>query len=171
MAAHEFLQFQNFWRIQTEVTSNLIAFDIPMPKCTAKEACLIWGVRVNWNLSATDIRHRLWLSKEPSERFLGVEINAFEDSDIFYFLSFFRTIDGASGVSEGPNVDQIIYPKPFVYPYERLRAAAQTTSTGSLPNFHISIMYTIESVNAKQLTAITVRRGTVRHAREQGPEP
>jgi len=121
--------------------------------------------------SEADINHRLWISQEPNDRMLGRQTDEFEWNALLYHAILWRTIDGASGETAifSQHTEQFSHAVP--YPYDKLRAGADTQNSGALPNILITIRYTIETINLKQLTAISIRRGTVRHARAQGPEP
>jgi len=169
MPGHEFLQTVVYHLIPGGNTDDNIR-DIQMPKCGPSQMCNIWGIRTTWNQSATDIRWRLWFSLEPKDVFRLVDVDDSYMNDVFHNVIVFRTIDSASGVSEGPNEDTVIFPLPFAYPYDKLRVMSDATSAGAGAQWVITIYYTIEVITRAQLTAITVRRGTTRHAREGGPE-
>jgi len=169
---HEFMQFINYIvSFQPSSAIPVHLFDIPMPKCTPKEMCLIHAFETIWDMSANDIRIELWASLEPSDRILFIDTHTKHQQDIFYSARLWRSIDGASGVSSHTQNWITYYNHPVPYPYEKLRIGVRTTSAATGLAVDVRIHYTIEPISAKQLTAITLRRGTVRHARPQGPEP
>ena len=141
-------------------------FDIPMPKCTPKEICNIQKVSTVFDASPNGIRWQLLLSLEPKDRFLLNNVHTAVMNDVFYKKLFFRI-----SASVEANHSESFVDFPFAYPYETLRMGLQQSSVATGSTWNILIYYTIEAIDTKQLTAITIRRGTVRHARPQGPEP
>ncbi len=164
----EFLQTLMYQFSGTATGADI--FDVPMPRCNPKEICLIQGVRIAWDMTANDIQWRLILSLEPKDQFTKRDVFRHLDTDWFYYLRVINDLN-TEGMADRTRVDQIIFPLPFAYPYKNLRAFTNTTNGSAGYDWWIQIFYTIEALDKRQLTAITVRRGTVRHAREQGPEP
>jgi len=167
MSSRQFLQsVMHNW--QTLAQSAIQLRDIQMPKCGPNRICNIWGIRVTWDQTAFEIRWRLFLSLEPSDRFEDVDVDGAYLNDIFYRLNVLMDAL-TSGVADAPRESTVMFPIPFAYPYEKLRAG-NDASTGVAADWHIQILYTIDEITSRQLTAITVRRGTTRHARPGGPE-
>lgn len=141
--------------------------DIQMPKCGPKQICNIWGITTAFDNSSNNIRWVLLLSKEPSDRFTRHAIHTAYMNDVFYY----RAVWTLSGGRFQEGKEDTWYPYPIAYPYDRMRAGTRTSSIATGTTWNIIIHYTIEAISKEQLTAITIRRGTVAHARAQGPEP
>jgi len=141
--------------------------DIQMPKCGALEICNIWGVTTIFDSSSNNIRWVIMLSKEPSDRFTRDTVHNSYMNDVFYY----RNVWTLSGGRFQSGLKNTWYPYPIAFPYDRMRYATRTSSVATGTTWNIILHYTIESITKAQLTALTVRRGTVAHARGQGPEP
>jgi len=145
--------------------------DIQMPKCSPQEICLIRGVRVSWEMTANNIRWRLLMSQEPNDRFNTIDIDQAYMKDVFYYLSIFRVVNGNSGFDPGKSFDTVWFPYAIPYPFDRLRVGSDSTSAATGRDWIIQVYYTVEQIPKGQITALAIRRGTIRHAREGGPEP
>ncbi len=168
MPHREYLQFVNYNISYTTGGNNILdLFDIPMPLCGPKEICNIKGVTTVFDGSATGVRWRLWLSLEPKDRFLNTNVHTQTMNDVFYYKVHWNI----ANVTSSDMNHTIMYPDPIAYPYDKMRMAVTQSGTGAGATWNVIIYYTIEPIEPKQLTAITIRRGTVKHAREQGPEP
>lgn len=167
MPHQEYLQVVNYNLNFTPPDTGQILFDIPMPLCGPKQICNIHAVETVHDASSTGIRWALLLSMEPNDRFLKENIHTQSMNDVFYK----RIVWNLAGTSLPPMNHRANYPYPIAYPYERMRLGVRQSSIATGSTWNILIFYTIEAISAQQLTAITVRRGTVKHAREQGPEP
>ncbi len=170
MAHQEFLQNINYV-FQGPAATAMTLRDVQMPHCSPRQMCLIQGVRVVWEMTANNIRWRLYMSREPNDRFLNRDTDQHFTSETFYSLSVFRVVNGNSGFDPGKSFDTVWFPHPIPYPYEKLRIGSDSTSGATGRDFTITIYYTVEGVTAKEITALAVKRGTSAHAREQGPEP
>ncbi len=161
------MQVVNYNLSFTPPNTGQILFDIPMPQCGPKQICNIHAVETVHDSSSTGIRWVLLLSKEPSDRFLKENVHTQSMNDVFYK----RVVWNLANTHLPPNNHRADYPYPIAYPYDRMRMGVRQSSIATGSTWNILIFYTIEAISAQQLTAITVRRGTVKHAREQGPEP
>ena len=107
------------------------------------------------------------LSLEPDDRFLRENVHQQVMNDVFYK----RVVWNLSGTSLPDQNHRSNYAYPFPFPYETMRMGLRQSSIATGSTWNILIYYTIEPITAEQLTAITIRRGTIAHARAQGPEP
>ena len=162
----EYLQVLNFNISYTPVVTTVELHDIPMPKCSNRQICNIHAVETVHDASSTGIRWVLLLSLDPSDQFQRDNAHHQESNDTFYKRVHWQI----SGAFAPPNNHRSNYPYPFPYPYEKMRMGLRQSSLATGSTWNILIYYTIESITPAQLTAITIRRGTVKHAREQGPE-
>jgi len=145
---------------------ELVLFDIEMPHCGPRQICNLHMVETVHDNSNTNIRWVLLLSLEPKDRFLRDNVHTAYSNDTFYKRVFWSQ---TSGIPQRDHTAR--YPYPIAYPYETMRLGLRQSSVGTGSTWNILIFYTIERIDKDQLTAITVRRGTVKHARGQGPEP
>ena len=157
----------HFTRSIVPPDTNLVLFDIQMPKCSPKQICNIHQIQTIHDGSSSGIRWSIMASLDPNTRFVENALNDTYKNDVFYYKIIWTISNSGTHGSDAPTH----YPYPIAYPYEKMRWATITSSVATGTKWDILIFYTIEPIDAKQLTAITLRRGTVRHAREQGPEP
>lgn len=171
MPHREFLQIVHFALNFNAADTNLLLFDIEMPKCGPKEICLIHQVDALWDSSSFGFRRTLLLSREPSDTFPRHNVDHQYQNDLIFKSVWWTVNSSSSGAWSYIARDYVKFSYPIPYPYERMRGGVQISNIAAGITVDISIYYTIEGIDAKQLTAITIRRGTVRHARAQGPEP
>ncbi len=167
MPHKEYLQLVHHVRNLIPPDALLRIFDIQMPKCGPREICNIHMITTVFDASATGLRWTIMASLEPSDLFTKHTVHSAYENDVFYF----RVVWTLGSTGRGPDEHTIYYPHPIAFPYEKMRWADQQSSIGAGVNWDILIYYTIEPIDTSQLTAITIRRGTVRHARPGGPEP
>ncbi len=151
----------------TPADTGLNLFDVQMPKCGPREICNIHRIETPLDRSANNIRWVIMASLEPRDRFERDGVHTQYQNDVFYKKVYFSL---ATGTFNDANLWSD-YPFPIAFPYEKMRWATRTSSVATGTTWDIIIFYTIEPIDPKQLTAITIRRGTVKHARAQGPEP
>lgn len=166
MPHQEYLQVLHYNISFVPPDTGLVLFDIPMPKCGPKQICNIHKVTTIHDASANGIRWVLLLSLEPNDRFLRDNVHTQVMNDVFY-----KRVQWNLTQMHARMMHTEDYPYPIAFPYEKMRMGLRQSSVATGSTWNILIFYTIESISAQQLTAITLRRGTVRHAREQGPEP
>lgn len=145
--------------------TNVVLFDIPMPRCTPREICNIHMVTTVFDASANGIRWVLLLSQEPDDRFIKDNRHTATMNDVFY-----KRVQWNLAMMESTAMHTAKYPYPIAYPYMTLRLGLRQSSLATGSTWNVVIFYTVEPIDSSQLTAITIRRGTTRHAREGGPE-
>jgi len=161
----EYLQVIDFNINFVPPDTSMQTLDIQMPLCTPKQICNIHKVTTVHDNSSNGIRWTILLSLEPKDRFLKNSIDRTYQNDVFY-----KRVQWNLAMMESTQMHTADYPYPFAYPYDKLRVGLQQSSVATGSTWNVLIFYTIEPITPTQLTAITVRRGTVRHAREGGPE-
>jgi len=167
MPHQEYLQIVHYNVSFVPPDTNLVFFDIPMPLCGPRQICNIHAVETIHDASSTGIRWVLLLSMEPNDLFIKDNVHTQSSNDTFYKRVVWNLAN-----TDLPEMNHTsYYAYPIAYPYEKLRMGLRQSSISTGSTWNIIIYYTIEPISAQQLTAITVRRGTVKHARAQGPEP
>ncbi len=165
MPHQEYLQVINYNISFTPAVINVVnLFDIPMPQCGPKQICNIHKVSTVFDGSALNVRWTIFLSLEPRDRFIRNNVHTQVMNDVFYQ----RIVFTQTGSFESPTVQTENYPYPFAYPYEKLRCGVVSSSIATGITWNVLVFYTIEPIEAKQLTAITIRRGTVAAIRTPG---
>jgi len=163
----EYLQLVHWATNFTPPDTNVVLHDIQMPKCGPKQICNIHAIETHLDASANGIRWVIKASLDPNDRFPREFVHLAYSNDVFYQ----RIVFPQGNTTDRDWSKQRIYPFPIAYPYEKMRWMTRTSSVAAGTTWDVLIFYTIEPIDQKQLTAITLRRGVVKHAREQGPEP
>lgn len=166
MPHQEYLQVIKFQISFTPPDTGIQLFDIQMPKCGPRSICNIHSIHTVFDASSNNIRWVISASMEPSDTWQKEFVHRAYHNDEFYR----RLVWTLSGGRFQDGLRETNYPYPIAYPYDKMRWMTRTSSIATGTTWDVFIFYTIEPIDSTRLTAITVRRGTTRHAREGGPE-